>query len=58
MPARIGKIGELVADLTNFGWMIMSPGKEYHDYKHLYRLDVLGLANTSNIDQYTPDTEF
>ena len=50
MPARIGKIGEPVADLTNFGWMIMSPVKEYHD--------VLGLANTSNIDQYTLDTEF
>ena len=36
----------------------MSPGKEYHDYEHLYRLDVLGLANTSIVDQYTLDTEF
>ena len=69
MPDRIGKIGEPVAYLTNFGWMIMSQEKEDHsnmyltlsntnDYEHLYRFDVLGLANTSNVDQYTVDTEF
>ena len=28
MPARIGKSGASVAELTKFGWMIMSPERE------------------------------
>ena len=27
MP-RVGQLGELVAELTRFGWVLMSPGKE------------------------------
>ena len=48
--------------------MIISPGQENHsnvyltqstthDYELLYQLDVLGLDNTSNGDQYTVYTK-
>ena len=52
---RIGKEGEPIAELTNFGWVIMSPGRESvstnalltrtkeADFERLWSLDVLGL---------------
>ena len=69
MPATIGKTGEPVAELTKFGWMIMSPQQEdhsnvyltqptTHDYEQLYRLDVLGLTDISDGDQNIVYTEF
>ena len=54
--------GEPVAELTKFGWMIMSPGVEWDqnmmlmtttsqsDFERLCRLDVLGLEDTSEKD--------
>ena len=52
--ARIGNPGELIAELTKFGWIIMSPGTEQDltsislrrplktmNYEQLCRLDVL-----------------
>ena len=56
MP-RVGKPGEPVAELTSFGWTIMSPSAETNlssvyltrgsteDYDQLCSLDVLGLAD-------------
>ena len=35
MSARIGKTGEPVAELTQFGWMIMLPGQEDHSNVYL-----------------------
>ena len=69
MPARIGETGEPVAELTKFGWMIMSPGQEdhsivyltqttTHDYEQLYRRDVLGIEDISDGDQHIVYTEF
>ena len=56
---KIGEPGQPVAELTKFGWIIMSPGKEppdlanellmqtsHVDYKELCHLDVLGLSHT------------
>ena len=34
-PPRIGQTGEPVAELTKFGWTIMSPGKESVDLSNL-----------------------
>ena len=54
---RVGKPGEPVAELTSFGWTIMSPGAETNlssvyltrsssaDYEQLCSLDVLGLED-------------
>ena len=54
---RIGHPGEPVAELTQFGWTIMSPGKEIDissmlltqtaaaDYEELCKLDVLGIQD-------------
>ena len=55
---KIDEAGEPVAELTKFGWIIMSPGKEpldvtkislmrtsHVDYEELCRLDVLGLTH-------------
>ena len=64
MPARVGRISEPVVNLAKFGWMVMSPEQEdhsnmyltestTHNYGLLYRLDIHGLDNTSNDDQYT-----
>ena len=51
---RVGLPGEPIAELTKFGWVIISPGKEnastdilftktfLHDYKNLCSLDCLG----------------
>ena len=57
---RVGKPGEPVAELTLFGWMMMSPGHELEyrkflfarsssgeDYERLCSLDVLGLESRS-----------
>ncbi|XP_046863293.1 uncharacterized protein LOC124457043 [Xenia sp. Carnegie-2017] len=67
---RIGKDGEPIAELTKLGWFVMSPGKEFDhnhmlltqttqkDYEKLCRLDVLGLADTSEHDQTSVYGEF
>ena len=55
-PARVGKIGEPVAELTKLGWILMSPGHEIQtkmyltqsacqDYERLCKLVVLGLQD-------------
>ena len=57
---KVGKPGEPVAELTLFGWMMMSPGHELEyrkflfarssssgDYERLCSLDVLGLESRS-----------
>ena len=59
-PPRIGLPGQPVAELTRYGWTIMSPGKEpvdvssmllaqtsQADYEELCRIDVLGLEDKS-----------
>ena len=67
---RIGQQNEPVAELTKFGWFVMSPGTEIEkstmmltqasqrDYKDLCRLDVLGLADAPEHDQNTVHAEF
>ena len=68
--SRIGKPGKPIAELTHFGWTMMSPGKEVDltnmfltqasscDYKNLYRLDVLGLEDMNVADQGIVYKEF
>ena len=67
---RTGAVGEPVAEYTRFGWTIMSPGTETDldsmflaqtastDYEELYRMDVLGLEDTTNGDQGVVYAEF
>lgn len=67
---KIGRPGEPVAELTKFGWTIMSPGKEVDlsnmfltqttaaDYEQLCKLDVLGLRDTPGGDQADVYEEF
>ncbi|XP_068681587.1 uncharacterized protein [Montipora foliosa] len=68
---KIGKPGEPVAELTQLGWVIMSPAKEavditnmlltqtsHLDYEELYRLDTLGLPDKPTNDQRTVYAEF
>ena len=67
---KIGSPGEPVAELTKFGWTIMSPGKEVDissmlltqtaaaDYKQLCKLDVLGIQDTAIGDQADVYKEF
>ena len=68
MSARIGKTGEPMAELSQFGWMIMSPGQEdhsnvyltqlsTHEHEQLYRLDGLALGDTEDGDQDIVYTE-
>ena len=69
-PARVGELGEPVAEKTKFGWTLMSPGKEldhskmlltqttYTDYEELCRLDVLGLEDKAEHDQEAVHAEF
>ena len=69
-PARVGELGEPVAEKTKFGWTLMSPGKEldhskmlltqtsYTDYEELCRLDVLGLEDKPEHDQEAVHAEF
>ena len=68
--SRIGKPGKPIAELTRFGWTMMSPGKEVDltnmfltqasscDYKNLCRLDVLGLEDMNVADQGIAYKEF
>ena len=59
-PPRVGLPGQAVAELTRYGWTIMSPGKEsvdvssmllaqtsQADFEELCRLDVLMLEDRS-----------
>ena len=67
---KIGSPGEPVAELTKFGWTIMSPGKEVDissmlltqtaaaDYEQLCKLDVLGIQDTAIGDQADVYKEF
>lgn len=68
--SKIGEPVESIAELTNFGWVIMPPGKEPLDitnmlstqtlneeYEKLCRLDVLGLSDTPTNDQKIVYTE-
>ena len=67
---KIGRPGELVAELTQFGWTIMSPGKEVDlsnmfltqtaatDYEELCKLDVLGMRDKPSADQSDVYEEF
>ena len=67
---QIGREGEPVGEKTKLGWFIMSPGTEFDhntmlltqtsqsDYEDLCRLDVLGLADTTEHDQGVVHTEF
>ena len=69
-PARIGNQGEPIAELTKFGWIIMSSGTEQDltgmyltqassgDYEQLCRLDVLGLEDQPTGDQAAICEEF
>ena len=66
----IGQDGEPVAERTKFGWTILSPGVEFDrkkmmltqksqvDFDQLCRLDVLGLADSSENNQSLVHTEF
>ena len=67
---KIGNPGEPIAELTQLGWTIMSPGKEVDlanmlltqtsvaDYEDLCRLDVLGLEDHRTGDQRNVYKEF
>ena len=67
---RVGAIGEPKGEKTKHGWTIMSPGKEvdlspmfftqtsHVAYDNLYKLDVLGLADSSTGDQAEVYAEF
>lgn len=60
---RVGQPGEPVAELTKFGWTLLSPGTEddltktlfakssVEDYRKLCDLDVLGLENQLDGDE-------
>ena len=62
---RVGQPGEPVAELTKFGWTLLSPGTEdeqtelrltrssVEDYRRLCELDVLGLEDQAIGDQTT-----
>ena len=68
---KIGEPGEPVAELTRFGWIIMSPGKEtldltnmlltqtlHLDYEELCCVGVLGLSDRPGNDQSIVHAEF
>ena len=67
---RVGKDMEPVAELTQLGWFLMSPGKEFDrkrmllrqtnqlDYEQLCCLDVLGLEDAPEHDQRVVYSEF
>ena len=68
--SRVGSPGEPVAELTRFGWAIMSPGNEIDlnnlmlsrtsidDYEKLCNLDVLGVQDISKTHEDTVHTNF
>ena len=67
---RIGRENDPVAELTKFGWFVMSSGKEFDknimlftqtsqsDYEDLCKLDVLGLRDVADHDQAMVYEEF
>ena len=67
---RIGRENDPVAELTKFGWFLMSAGKEFDknimlftqtsqsDYEELCKLDVLGLRDVAEHDQSMVYEEF
>ena len=67
---RVGEPGEPVAELTSFGWTIMSPGAETNlssvyltrssstDFEQLCSLDVLGLEDKPAYNQQAVYSEF
>ena len=67
---RVGKPGEPIAELTYYGWTIMSPGAETSlssvyltrssstDYEQFCSLDVLGLEDKPAGDQQAVYSEF
>ena len=67
---RIGQENDPIAELTKFGWFLMSPGKEFDknimlltqtnqtNFEDLCRLDVLGLHDTPDHDQSSVFHEF
>ena len=67
---HISRDGEPIAEKTKLGWFIMPPGQEFDhnrmmltqtsqtDYEELCRLDVLGLADSSEHDQLAVYCEF
>ncbi len=69
-PQRTGSVGDPVAEYTQFGRTIMSPGVETNldnmflaqtaqsDYEELCRMDVLGLQDTPVGDQKVVHEEF
>ena len=69
-PARVGKTGEPVAEMTKFGWTTIAKGREIDytalllaqtnqsDYEQLCRLDVLGLEDRPENDQEKVYAEF
>ena len=68
--SRLKTNQKIVAELTQFGWTIMSPGKEVDlsnmfltqttttDYEKLCKLDVLGLRDKASADQSDVYEEF
>ena len=70
MKPRIGQETEPIAELTKFGWFLMSPGKEFDkntmlftqtsqtSYEELCKLDVLGLRDMADHDQSMVFDEF
>ena len=67
---KVGVPGDPVAELTEFGWILVSPGQGVDlsqmfltqtssvEYEELCRMDVLGLADTSAGDQEAVYEEF
>ena len=67
---RIGRENDPIAELTEFGWFLMSPGKEFDkdimlltktsqsNYEDLCRMDVLGLRDIADHDQSMVFDEF
>lgn len=65
---KIGEPGQSVAELTKFGWVVMSPSMEVdthmlltqssRDYDALCRLDKLGLEDSVDGDQDVVHKEF
>jgi len=67
---KIGQENDPIAELTKFGWFLISPGKEFDknimlltqtsqsDYEELCKLDVLGLRDMADHDQTMVYEEF
>ena len=55
----MGKLGDYIAELPKFGWLIMTPGEEKESGKNFNRglcdklcsLDVLGLDNEQGVSR-------